>query len=92
MGMIQDISVNFGQRSRFVVFGHNIMMFFMGIEGFLQIIEKYHPSKYLLYLQKCAIFAENKLLWDNLSITPYTTPANNSAVCRTRGIEWQRRR
>jgi len=30
MGMIQDISVNFGQRSRFVVFGHNIMMFFMG--------------------------------------------------------------
>ncbi len=27
MGMIQNISVNFGQRSRFVVFGHNIMMF-----------------------------------------------------------------
>ena len=43
MGMIQDISVNFGQRSRFVVFGHNIMMFFMGKD-----IVKHTDKKVLL--------------------------------------------
>ena len=43
MGMIQDISVNFGQRSRFVVFGHNIMMFFMGKD-----IAKHTNKKVLL--------------------------------------------
>lgn len=41
MGMIQEISVNFGQRSRFV--GHNIMMFFMGKD-----IVKHTDKKVLL--------------------------------------------
>lgn len=67
MVLIQDISVNFGQRSRFVVFVHNIMMFFMGKD-----IVK-HPDKKVLLIGEIKVAITLAYLFRNniFTVTHY---------------------